>query len=46
MKPTTIKKLLDEVIFKVTSTPSAYAYNPKKDFSKSRKPPFQTIVEC
>ncbi len=30
MKPTTIKKLLDEVIFKVTSTPSAYAYNPKK----------------
>lgn len=45
MKPASVKKLLDDIILEVTSDPSAYVYEPQKNFSRNRKLPLYTMIK-
>lgn len=45
MKPTDIKQTLDGILHEVVSTPDSYVYDPQKNFSRTRKLPFYTVIK-
>lgn len=44
MKPITIKKMLFHEIDKVAASPSTYSFNPKADFTRTRKLPLRKLL--
>ncbi len=45
MKPATVKQILDDIILEIASAPTSYVYDPKKDFTRTRKLPFYTVIK-
>lgn len=45
MKPANVKQILEDIILEVVSKPASYVYNPQKDFSRTRKLSFYTVIK-
>ena len=45
MKPVAIKQILDDILLEVVSAPASYVYEPQKNFSRTRKLPFCTVIK-
>lgn len=45
MKPADVKPILKNAILEVVSKPALYVYDPQKDFSRTRKLSFYTVIK-
>lgn len=45
MKPTDVKQILEDILREVVSAPDSYVYHPQKNFSRTRKLPFYTVIK-
>ena len=45
MKPAAIKQILDDILLEVVSAPASYVYEPQRNFSRTRKLPFCTVIK-
>lgn len=45
MKPTDIKQILDDILHEVIAAPASYVCEPQKNFSRTRKLSFYTVIK-
>lgn len=45
MKPVDVKQILEDIILEVVSKPASYVYDAQKDFSRTRKLSFYTVIK-